>query len=399
QPGNTYVMKVSGSARSQDGVNMSVEYIVHFYAGSRTDAPQVTGSNPANNAQGISVNAGITIFFSRAMDRNSVESAFNISPSVAGAFNWDPSDKSVTFQPYSPLNYATTYSVTVSVGAKDQEGITIPTTFNTSFQVGSDFTKPTIVQVIESGSITPITNGYAGVYKDSNFIITFSEPMDFSSAQSAFSLTRLDNSSSVAGSYQWNATFDQLTFVPDSALEPEHPYRLKVTTGAEDQANNGLDQQYTYDFTVNNTAGAVNSIYMTVVSLDKTSPVPVQAFFLDDVNLSAINVTGAGGATGGPAVIEIDFSHSLDPNSVAENFSLSRTIGLDPPLTPVIGAVSVQNGSGTNSKLVIGVQQLGVNEYKLTVFGGRNGILSAVSGGETGTWLADDLNFYFSVSP
>lgn len=399
--GNAYILKVSGQAKSSDGYAMEVEYIVHFIAGSRIDAPEVTAISPATGNQGVLPTAIVTLYFSRAMEHSSVETAFRISPSISGAFTWPADSRSLTFTPYSNLSNATTYSITLSVGAKDQEGISIVSTYNSSFQVGSDFARPVISEVRESGNPTAMISGIAGVYKDSAFELVFSEAMDFISTQNAFSLSRLDDSSSVAGIFQWNAAFERLVFTPAVALEPTRSYRLKVSTAAEDQAGNALDTELVLDFTVDNTNGATYSNYLSISSIQKTSPPPTpQNFFLDDINLTILNVLGSDLVPGGTARIEISFTHGLDPASILDNVSISRVIGLNNPTTPGIKAVQLQTaGAIANGKLVLDVETLGNNEYRLRLFGGRNGLLSTGNAGETGTFLSADQNFYFKVLP
>ncbi|MEQ9366728.1 MAG: Ig-like domain-containing protein, partial [Leptospirales bacterium] len=279
-PGNSYTLRVAGSAESNDGVSMQIDYLVFFSVGTATNAPTLLSSTPANNAQGVAVTSAIVMNFSRAMNRQSVENAFSISPTAAGAFSWGASDTQLTYTPFADLNFATTYSVTLSVGATDTEGISLSTTNNFSFQVGTDFTKPTVTDIREVGNIVALADLATGVYKDSAFIITFDEAMSFSPTQSAFSLTRLDNSTTVAGVLNWNATFTQLTFTPNDPLEPSRQYRLRVTTGAQDAAGNALDTQLTRTFTVDNTGGAVNSNYLTVTAMQKSAPGAVQAITL-----------------------------------------------------------------------------------------------------------------------
>ena len=154
------------------------------------------------------------------------------------------------------------------------------------------------------------------------------------------------------------------------------------------------------DFRTDASAGALNSDYLDLLSLDKTQPLPAETLFLDPVNLSVISVAGSNGPTGGPARLELTFSRSLDPATVAENFSVSRVIGLDPPLNPVVSGVQLQPaGALPNARLIILLDSLGQNEYHLTLFGGRNGIRSAPIGAETGTWLETDPEFFFRVTP
>ncbi|MCE9599177.1 MAG: Ig-like domain-containing protein, partial [Spirochaetia bacterium] len=396
--GNSYVLRVQPSAKSESGYNLETEYIVHFFAGSRQDAPQVISISPAQNAQGVLPAASVRMVFSRPMDRTSIQSSFSISPGVPGQYAWDADDAGFTFTPFSNLTLGTTYALSLLTGARDIEGIPILEPFNSTFQVGSIFTKPTITDFRELGSVTPITTGMSGVYKDSRFVTSFSQAMKFLETQNSLTLTRIDDGSSVAGSFQWNGAFTQLTFVPNIALEPAHWYRFEISTNAQDLASNGLAQAYAVDFFVDNTLGAINSNYLATTAASKTLPVAAQVLTVSNSVTNNINVTGSAGPLGAPAQIQIDFSHSLDPNTIANNVSLNKLLGSHTSIGTIQG-LALQNGAFTNSRLIVYLDGLGTNEYGLTVSGSRNGVRSAVSAGETGTWMSQDAIIYFKVFP
>ena len=389
-PGNTYTLKVASSAESSDGVALGIDYLVFFSIGTATNAPTILSTTPANNGQGVAVTSTIVINFSRAMDRQSVENAFSISPSAAGSFSWGAGDTQLTYTPFANLSFATTYSVTISVGAKDTEGISLSTTNNFSFQVGTDFTKPTVTDVREVGNVTALVDLQTGVYKDSAFSITFDEAMAFSASQSAFSLTRLDNSTTVSGVLTWNTTFTQLTFTPSSALEPSRQYRLQLTTGAQDLAGNALSAQLTRTFTVDNTAGAVNSNYLTVATMQKTVPGAVQAITLSPSVTTTLNVAGSN--LGADATITVTCLQNIDPGSVPTNVSLSKLFGPGPNS-------SIQGLAVAGNQLTISVDNFGeLNQYQIKLIGGRNGIKSTVVGAETGAFMSADFIVYVFIN-
>lgn len=389
-PGNTYTLKVASTAESSGGVALGIEYIVFFAVGTATNAPTLLSTTPGNNAQGVDPSSAIVMNFSRAMNRTSVENAFSISPSAAGAFTWSAGDTQLTYTPFADLSFATTYSVTISVGAADTEGISLSTTNNFSFQVGTDFTKPTITDVREVGNITALADGATGVFKDSAFAITFDEAMNFTASQSAFSLTRLDNSTTASGVLSWNATFTQLTFTPNDPLEPSRQYRLVVTTGAQDQAGNALDTQLTRTFTVDNSNGALNSNYLTIAAIQKSSPGAVQAIAVSSIGTTTLNVAGSN--LGADSVIDVTFSQAIDPGSVPTNVTLSKLFG-------PAGNAAIQGLSVTGSTLRVSVDSFrNLNQYELKFIGGRNGIKSTVVGSETGTFLEDDLSVFLFVT-
>ncbi|MBL8018240.1 MAG: Ig-like domain-containing protein [Leptospirales bacterium] len=397
--GSSYVLRVQPSAKSESGYDLETEYIVHFFAGTRQDAPQVLSITPAQNAQAVLPAATIRLVFSRPMDVTSVQSSFSISPAVPGQYAWDPDNSGFTFTPFTNLTLGTTYAISLLTGAKDTEGIPIIEPFNSTFQVGSTFVKPTVTDFRELGSVTPLTTGISGAFKDSRFVTSFSQAMKFLETQNAVTLTRIDDGSSVAGSFQWNGAFTQVTFLPTAALEPLHWYRFEVSTNAQDLSSNGLAQVYVVDFFVDNSLGAINSNYLTTTSASKTLPAPApQALTVSASVTNNINVVGASGPLGAPAQIQIEFSHSLDPNTIATNVSLTKLLGSHASIGTIQG-LAIQNGALTNSRLIVYLDGLGTNEYSLTLSGSRNGIRSATQAGETGTWMSQDATINFKVFP
>src|SRR5260221_4290169 len=90
-------------------------------------APQVVDSAPARGEE-LPVDASVTLFFDQAMDRQSVEKAFSVTPSVPGAFTWTD-DTTVIFKPSATLARNTEYAFSVSSDAKSKPGIALRDTF------------------------------------------------------------------------------------------------------------------------------------------------------------------------------------------------------------------------------------------------------------------------------
>ncbi|MBI3395176.1 MAG: Ig-like domain-containing protein [Spirochaetia bacterium] len=389
-PGNTFLLRVASSAQSKDRFGLTTEYLVSFTVGTTSQSPQVTSTTPANSAQGIVTTAGITFVFSRAMDKAAVQSAFSLSPSSAGSFTWTPDDASFTYQPFSPLNVGTTYTASLSTGARDAGGISISSGYSATFQVGNDFTRPTVSSVQEAGNPTALANNQTGVYKDSTLTITFSEPMD-QTARTAVTLTKLSDSSTVSAVTSWNATFTQLTFDPVDPLEPLSTYRLSITTSAKDLAGNALQSNYNLAFTVDNSAGALNSNYVTIVSGTKTLPLATQV-----LNVTNTGVTSSVTVTPGTTMqAEFLFSHSLDLASIPDNLVITKILGVCTPSSPVMTKIQVLDQAPlTKNLLHLEFGGMSTCEYELKFFGTRTGFKSAVNGAQSGTWMQQDYKVY-----
>jgi len=97
--------------------------------GSTEVLPKCTDVNPAGLS--VSVFTPISVNFSAPMNKSSVESAFSILPEVNGSFTWD--DDTLIFTPSSPLENATTYTITIFDNAMNETGAHLETTTIWSF--------------------------------------------------------------------------------------------------------------------------------------------------------------------------------------------------------------------------------------------------------------------------
>lgn len=95
-------------------------------------APQVLNTTPVDGASGVGLTSNIVIDFSESMDRNTIESAFEINPTVnvTNAMWVDNSKVSLTLEEFSP---ATEYTVTIHTSAQDEAGNGLPSAYTFSF--------------------------------------------------------------------------------------------------------------------------------------------------------------------------------------------------------------------------------------------------------------------------
>ena len=110
-----------------------------------------------------------------------------------------------------------------------------------------DTVPPTIL------SITPINGATKLTPATDLIVITFSEPMDKPSAESAYVST--DNTSPAA--FSWNAAATELSIDPHAtyptATDPTGtaaPFKFRITTGAKDLAGNALVADVNWQFTL-----------------------------------------------------------------------------------------------------------------------------------------------------
>ncbi|MDO9538290.1 MAG: Ig-like domain-containing protein, partial [Thermoplasmata archaeon] len=110
--------------------------------------------------------------------------------------------------------------------------------YSWAFKVVVDTDAPWIV------SVDP-PNGTSGVPVDTNITVTFSEPMNKTSAEQGFNI-----SPSVAGSFYWSND-TTMTFSQSSQLTINTIYTVTIDTTAKDLAGNHMESNYTWSFNTN----------------------------------------------------------------------------------------------------------------------------------------------------
>lgn len=106
---------------------LNVARAMEYLTNSNPPAIVVTASPRGHLA---SVNAPIQITFNRAMNRATVESAFEIAPPMTGVFDWAPDNRSFSFRHETPLDPLTNCTVTIRHPAADETGGTLDGNFN-----------------------------------------------------------------------------------------------------------------------------------------------------------------------------------------------------------------------------------------------------------------------------
>lgn len=138
----TYSWKV----RAQDNAENNGDYSSVFSLTIDTTSPEVsdveTERAPDDN---VALDSTIIIDFSKAMDRDSVESAFSISPAIAGTFSWSSDSKALTFTPAEDLTEGTPYAITIATSARDVFGNGLTTEYVTRFITTWDASEPVVV--------------------------------------------------------------------------------------------------------------------------------------------------------------------------------------------------------------------------------------------------------------
>jgi subtilisin family serine protease len=102
-----------------------------------------------------------------------------------------------------------------------------------------DIAPPTVM------SVSP-GDGATGESPGTKVTATFSEEMEKTATQDAFSLTPTGGTAPVSGSFTWSET--RMTFTPNAPLAEGTGYTARVGTGARDASGNALSTEMTWSF-------------------------------------------------------------------------------------------------------------------------------------------------------
>ena len=134
-----YTATVTTAATNVAGTALAANKTWSFTTGASADTtpPTVTFTSPANADTGVSINRRIIAGFSKAMDPLTLTGstftlAQGINP-VQGVVSYASAGSTATFAPSSPLTVNTTYTATITTGARDSVGNALATSKVWSF--------------------------------------------------------------------------------------------------------------------------------------------------------------------------------------------------------------------------------------------------------------------------
>jgi Ca2+-binding RTX toxin-like protein len=214
-----------------------------------TTNPTVTSKTPANGKTGVTLGTNVKAVFSEEMDPDSINgTTFTLtkqgsSTPVAALVTYDEALKTAKLDPNLLLENSTTYTATITTGAKDLAGNALEQNVSWTFTTVAAPTNPTVT------SKTP-ANGKTDVTLGTNVKAVFSEEMDPDSINgTTFTLTKQGSSTPVAATVTYDQALKTAKLDPNLLLENSTTYTATITTGAKDLAGNALEQNVSWTFT------------------------------------------------------------------------------------------------------------------------------------------------------
>lgn len=240
-----YTATITTSAKDLAGNALASNYVWSFTTGAAAvvTPPTVISTDPLNVATGVPLNQKIAATFSKTMDATTITSStYTLMQGTTIVSGYVSNAGTIaTFAPTTNLLPNTTYTATITTGAKDLTGNALASNYVWSFTTGvaTIITPPTVI------STDPLNNGI-GVALNKQIVANFNEAMDASTITTA-SYTLMQGTTFVSGTVNYSGT--AATYIPTNNLALNTTYTATITTQAKDLAGNSMTSNYVWSFT------------------------------------------------------------------------------------------------------------------------------------------------------
>ena len=281
-----YKVAVTAGLRDTTGSILPEDVVFTF----RTADPAVVKKQPQGGQ--VPPTAPITVTFSQPMNRVSVETAFLLTPAVAGSFQWSDDDRTFTFVPDEWLPYNALFVVKVADTARPAEGegaLREETTWN--------FHTVALPRVVRT---TP-ADGEQGASPNGGLEIFFASPIDPGTITDE-AVTIIPKPTTV---YTFWSRYDNRLFVGFNK-QPATTYNVILDDSIGDAYGNTLEESVVIRFTTRDltpqvslsqsvTVGTYNSYTNTVILVNhvNVSRVDATLYRIDEATFA--HVMGDGG--------------------------------------------------------------------------------------------------------
>lgn len=134
----TYNATITVGARDISGTPLAAPFDFSFTTRATTDTspPQIVAINLAAGATCVPLDQTIKVTFDEQMDSLTINPSTFFIEGVAGAVTYDVVGQTATFKPSANLAANTTFTITVTTGAKDMGGVPLAAPFHQTFTTG-----------------------------------------------------------------------------------------------------------------------------------------------------------------------------------------------------------------------------------------------------------------------
>jgi hypothetical protein len=170
------------------------------------------------------------------MDTKTTEQAFTITPDIDYQIEWSYYDMIATIIPTSPLDYGTTYTITISTDALSYAGYNLEEPYAFSFTTVEALLPPKLLSVMpENGSEIPFTT--------SQFLLLFSKPMD-----KYLTTAAIDIFPDITYETIWEDDTQSMLINLLEPLEPSSQYEINISTMATSEDGLAMENEYVLSY-------------------------------------------------------------------------------------------------------------------------------------------------------
>jgi hypothetical protein len=137
-PGTMYNATITTAARDVSGTPLAAPFNFSFTTRTTKDTspPDIVAINVAAGATCVALDQKISVTFDEQMDSLTINPSTFFIEGVAGAVTYNVLSQTATFTPSAALAANTTFTITVTTGAKDLGGVPLAAPFHQTFTTG-----------------------------------------------------------------------------------------------------------------------------------------------------------------------------------------------------------------------------------------------------------------------
>jgi uncharacterized protein (TIGR02145 family) len=229
--GTGYILHITKGVTDLRGNPLQPEFTKNFTTVPKDIVPpEVNEVIPANGATGVFVTDKIIVFFSKPMNKSSVEKGFVLSSGglvLSGSFSWDDANTVVTFSPYASLKEAKTgYTITLPNSITDLSGNPLA---SSTYSFTTVATAPPTITYLGPANLS------TGVPITTPIVVDFSEPINiYTVTSTTFKLLLGTTNTTVTGQFEFLNENSRVVFTPAANLNFNQIYTISLTTGIQD---------------------------------------------------------------------------------------------------------------------------------------------------------------------
>ena len=379
--GIRYHINFSGTIYSADGREMRTEKYISFFALNKNNPPLLDFYSPLNGASVGTNKFEIEFYFSKSMDRLSVESALTLDGISNKTYEWSDNNKNVKIKTEKNLNPWTYYRWNLKDSAKSEDGVPLIKTYSGHFITDLDQILPEITDIypvlFADGSWYPTGAGIEnGLGSGQGIAVSFNKPIEENVLRS------LRFEPSLSGRAEFLSK-NSIVYIFTRDPEPEVNYTLLISGDTKDCEGLKIGSEFRISFSADIPYLNLLSFSVNDITIDK---------FSDLNNVIPVKITQ------GTEELLINIRFSL-PFKLKDKQNIPQKIILTPVFPRTLSPVALQYIRWISDDCLLlrweGMANGKIespNYYKITIPGGKNGIVL-----ENGSYMKEDVILYLEA--